>query len=107
MTDEEFNERFAGFVSKIQREITNYYRNKFAILQIPNVKFLVGSKYIKLVTTSRGDRGSSVYCFVNKSTGDIYKAASYAAPAKHARGNIFDEDYAWGKAVNIYGGTYL
>lgn len=31
------------------------------------------------------------HCFVDFSTGDILKAASWQAPAKHARGNIFDE----------------
>ena len=30
-------------------------------------------------------RDGSVHCFVDKETGDVYKAASWAAPAKHIR----------------------
>ena len=30
-------------------------------------------------------RDSSVHCFVDKETGDVYKAASWQAPAKHIR----------------------
>ena len=30
-------------------------------------------------------RDSSVHCFVNKETGDVYKPASWSAPAKHIR----------------------
>jgi len=33
---------------------------------------------------------TSVYCFVDIATGDILKAAGWSAPAKGARGNIFD-----------------
>lgn len=56
-----------------------------------------GRKYVKLVSNRNGSR--SVWCFVNKETGDILKAASWNAPAKHARGNIKQPasyaNYAW------------
>ena len=61
-----------------------------------------GRKYAKIIRTGQ----SMVYCFVNKENGDILKAASWAAPAKHARGNIFDAD--GGKsALGPYGAKYL
>lgn len=44
-----------------------------------------GKKYHKIVQDER-----SVYGFVDNQ-GNIYKAASWARPAKHARGNIFSE----------------
>jgi hypothetical protein len=44
----------------------------------------VGSKYIRLMF----DR--STWGFLEKKTGDIYMAASYKAPAKHVRGNVYD-----------------
>src|SRR5438105_4247098 len=47
----------------------------------------IGSKFIKVV------RGNSIHCFVDKKTGDVFKAASFRAPAKGARGNIFDRQY--------------
>lgn len=56
-----------------------------------------GRKYYKLASVRGGSR--SVWCFVDKTTGDIYKPASWKIPAKHARGNIQDrttyETYPW------------
>jgi MoaA/NifB/PqqE/SkfB family radical SAM enzyme len=63
-----------------------------------------GRKYIKLVEETYGQR--SVYCFIDYD-GNIYKAASWAAPAKHVRGSVFDQDYGWGKALSPYGAAYL
>lgn len=62
------------------------------------VKF--GRKYAKL-TTER-----SVYAFVDMKTGDIYKAASYNAPAKWKRGNITDASGGL-NAMTPYGAKYL
>ena len=56
-----------------------------------------GNKFMKLIKT-QGDH-HSVWCFVDKSTGEIFKPASFKAPAKHARGNVADPDsykgYSW------------
>lgn len=41
-----------------------------------------GKKYYKII---RNDTQRSVHCFVNKTTGDVYKAASWKAPAKGVR----------------------
>lgn len=45
--------------------------------------------------------GQTAWAFIDKDTGDILKPASWGKPAKHARGNIFDENAvdnvtAWG-----------
>ena len=48
----------------------------------------VGGRYIKIISTSHSQ--DSVHCFVDGKNGDVLKAASWKAPAKHARGNIFD-----------------
>lgn len=46
-------------------------------------------KYHKLVKWNvRDDKASSVAAFVDRETGDVYKPASWSAPAKHARGNV-------------------
>jgi hypothetical protein len=53
------------------------------------VEFEEGSKYVKVVSISWGSR--SVHSFVEKKTGDIWKAASWKAPARNfVRGNVFD-----------------
>ena len=36
--------------------------------------------------------GTSAHLFVDKRTGDVLKSASWNAPAKGARGNIFNPD---------------
>lgn len=64
-----------------------------------------GRRYAKIV---RADRSGScgVYCFVDKTNGNVLKAASWSAPAKHARGNIFNNDNGLG-AMSPYGAAYL
>jgi hypothetical protein len=48
----------------------------------------------------------SAYCFIDFATGDVLKCAGYNAPAKHARGNIYDA--ANGLAsIGPYGPAYL
>ena len=53
------------------------------------VEFAEGSKYVKIVAISAGG-SRSVHSFVEKSTGNILKAASWAAPARNfSRGNVY------------------
>jgi|TARA_R110001632_G_scaffold7707_1_gene30726 hypothetical protein len=63
------------------------------------VKTTEGKKWIKVI------QGSSVWGFIAKENGthkgiphkkgDTFKAAGWAAPAKWARGNIFDTNTNW------------
>lgn len=98
-------ERFQGFVNKVQTEVAKHYKEKFTMLTVPDMEVEEGSKFYKVVTNNHSQR--SVYCFVNKQTGDIYKAATWRAPAKHVRGSIFDANFSYGKGVSLYGGSYL
>lgn len=70
----------------------------------PSIEILEGSKNWKFVETVYGSR--SVHSFINRETGDILKPATWNAPAKHARGNIFDADCGRG-ALTAYGIRYL
>jgi len=50
-----------------------------------------GSKYTKIMTAASPEHsGNSAYAFIDNKSGDVFKAASWAAPAKHTRGNIND-----------------
>jgi len=50
----------------------------------------MGQRYIRLVKTHGGQQ--SAYGFVDRTNGDILKAAGWKAPAKNfARGNIFKD----------------
>jgi len=70
------------------------YRQEMIDIFNANIRYEVGSKYIKVITEN------SVHSFIvrNKTDkfkpGDILKAASWKAPAKNfARGNIFDKTF--------------
>lgn len=71
-----------------------------------------GSKYTRITHTSRKFGGTSAWGFIamvdnpakNYKKGDILKAASYKAPAKHARGNIYADS---NKGYGIYGPNYI
>lgn len=48
-----------------------------------------GRKYYKLVHRTSGS--NSVHCFIDKKTGEVYKSASWKAPAKGVRYNLLDD----------------
>jgi hypothetical protein len=50
----------------------------------------VGRRYMRVVI------GTAAHSFVDRETGDVLRPASWAGPAKHARGNIFDADMGMG-----------
>ena len=65
----------------------------------------VGKKYLKLIYSyERG--GASVHAFVDKITGDMYKAASWKAPAKGVRFNLYKDLDTLVKLADTYG-SYL
>lgn len=66
----------------------------------------VGSKFIRVWSVRGGSK--SAYCFVERATGNVMKTATWRAPAKHPRGNLFDgieDTKAYG--VGMYGAAYL
>lgn len=72
----------------------------------PLLTLQCGQKNIKVVRTDDNGNGPSrsVHCFIDIATGDVLKAASWKAAAKHARGSIYDTSRP---GVNQYGGIYL
>jgi len=48
-----------------------------------------GQKFDKVIVETWGSK--SVHCFIDRSNGDLYKAAGWNARAKGIRGNINDE----------------
>tara|TARA_Y100000356_G_scaffold25715_1_gene18093 strand:- start:1502 stop:1912 length:411 start_codon:yes stop_codon:yes gene_type:complete len=64
-----------------------------------NISFKYGRKFIKVLEGTRVwgfvaiDSDSHKNILYNR--GDTFKAASWNAPAKHARGNVFYKDTSW------------
>ncbi len=94
-----FDEALTRFVA-ICQEISDAHMARFENLAKPRITTVRGVRYVKLV------REGSVHCFVDIKTGDVLKAATWRAPAKHARGNVFSADGGRG-AMGPYGAHYL
>ena len=101
-----FNARVESFMSGVNGRIAEHFRKNLSCLEADIVSADPGNRYIKIVRTDANGNGKSVFCFIDKSNGDVLKAAGWKAPAKHARGNIFNPDNGMG-AVSVWGANYL
>jgi len=72
------------------------------------LEFEPGKKYIRVVQTSDRQFDRSAHAFLNPVTGEVFKAASWKAPAKDARYNLLD-DLSWEKMLGRldWAGGYL
>jgi hypothetical protein len=77
-----FQSWFAGVV-KIHDD---YMTRNFPNNPKNAITFTTGNRFMKVL------RGHSVHAFVDRVNGDVLKPASWNAPAKGARGNIFAVD---------------
>lgn len=78
-------EKLDKFVKLVQERSDNYYE-KSGYLNSPKINIREGKVYWKVV---REATQTSVFCFINKSTGEIYFPAGWSAPSKkNPRGNL-------------------
>ena len=89
------------------QDVTNKdYAENYPHSNPPVFETMVGPRYIRIVRREPHNSGRSSYAFINRENGDILKSASWSAPAKHPRGNIFSPDN--GKsAMSGRNGRYL
>lgn len=65
-----------------------------------------GRKYHKIIMSANGSR--SVHCFIDKKTGEVYKSASFKAPAKGVRYDLrIIEQREWLLENADWSGGYL
>lgn len=100
--DASFEKALDRWMIKAQKIVDNAKINQLPNTTRPKLTKTEGIKYIKIVETRNG-KHVGAFCFINKTNGDVLKAASWKKPAKHARGNIFTNEVG----VNEYGGLYL
>lgn len=96
----QFNEALNNFVNLVQQMQNEHYRRNLPNLKIPTITVDQGKRYAKIVVN--GEHQRTVYCFIDKN-GDILKSASWKAPAKGVRGNIY---VPFGDAIDLYGARY-
>ena len=75
------SERIEKWTWQLCRSLEQNYTSRYPDSSIP-VTFTMsfGKKYIKVI-----QEDSSVHAFIDRKTGDVYKPASWKAPAKHVR----------------------
>lgn len=100
---EEFDAAFKTFFDILKDRLETSHKERFPTL-FYEIGYEVGRRYVKLITWNKSQH--QVYGFVDRQTGEVLKAASWKAPAKHARGNIFSEDNGLG-CCGQYGVAYL
>ncbi len=103
MMTEGFKDNVTKFVKDAQGVI-NEHMKQFPSLGVPKLTLDVGNRYIKVVREET--HGKSVYCFIDMKNGDVLRAATWKAPAKHARGNISTYTDI-NQVVSPYGAHYL
>lgn len=117
----DLNARIALFVKTADEKVADHWKQSGYTFSPPPIHeaLYTSDKWVKVVTKEhRGGKyeTSSVYAFIALQdyttkglgavkAGDIHKAATFKAPAKHARGNVFREDFA--NALTAYGIVYL
>ena len=99
-----FSGAFNAFVKAYSDKLEAHDKKSFPDLDPRMVGVDEGSKYMKVWVSSYNSK--SVYCFVNRENGDILKAASWKAPAKGKRSNIFDADNGL-SGMGPYGAVHL
>lgn len=90
-TQDQFDTALGTFVEGCARIYNEYMERTFPTNNRDTFGTTRGKKFVRVIRNDGYGTGRSVHCFVDTTTGDVLKAASWHAPAKHARGNIFDE----------------
>lgn len=118
MTSEQYlqsNPIVSSFVSLVNAKREAYYSSDaFVSTDYWNkqrdrllVKVMVGSKFIKLISDGGVwgfiARNDGILHGVPYRRGDLFRPATWRAPAKHSRGNIIDGTAKW----DVYGPVYL
>lgn len=85
----DFENRLQSWLAGAQRMIDVRYAENYPSLEVPKLELERGRRYIRVVRRDRSQR--SAHAFIDIANGDVLKPASWKTPAKHARGNIFDD----------------
>ena len=85
----DFYSKFKVFLDGVFEIVNKDKSHVYGNFRKVELKF--GKRYAKVVVND------SAFCFVDKTNGDVLKAASFNSPAKGARGNIYDASNGLGR----------
>lgn len=67
-----------------------------------------GRRYAKVVMSNHNGSSASVFAFIDRNTGDVFKPATWNSPAKHVRFTVRNKSEALSlAAVSEYTGGFL
>ena len=99
--------RLNGWLQSAQDLVNKHIASNFSNLTPSLLEMSDGRRYIRIDYIREGGQGQrSVWAFIDKKTGDILMPAGYKAPAKKARGNLFDSSGGLA-SLTPYGPAYL
>jgi len=105
MLDVRFAQRLNLFLDAASKMRGDYYQKNYPDQQKDATLYAMeGSRYVRIVNVLGSQRFA--YCFVDKTNGDVLKTDGWKKPAKHARSNIWDDDYGL-SGLSVYGAKYL
>ena len=95
---QDYKSQAYAMIKSTSGELSDYAKGRLARLDNDEVsmRFRIesGRKFYKVIQQDERDGrwvDGSVHAFITKNTGDVYKPASWKAPAKHIRYNLLDE----------------
>lgn len=100
----EFVAKVAEFACRVSTMRTFHYESLGSLTNAMRVKIEFLTKYVRVLADD-GDDDCRIYCFIDEH-GNILKPATWCAPAKHPRGNIFNPECDIDK-MTVYGPPYL
>jgi hypothetical protein len=83
-------QQIADFAAACEAMRADYHAKVGDTVNSNHIGYTIGRKYARLTSPNGSNPDGSTWAFVDMTTGDIFKPASWSAPAKHARGNIRD-----------------
>ena len=94
------------YIAELQEEKNKHFAENYNNLTPPVYTMDIGRRYIRIVENGTGNSTSkNVHSFIDSTNGDVLKAASWKAPAKHPRGNVFSEKNG-AEGRSVWGANY-
>ena len=100
---DDYSTALQKMINRIDEQYGEYYKKNLSNLTYGGISVNKGRRFDKLVIDN------SVYCFVEKSTGDVYKSQTWKQPYTKGkncvRGSIYDTSTYWDKELKY--GSWL
>ena len=100
---DDYSTALSKMINRIDEQYGEYYKKNLSNLTYGGISVNKGRRFDKLVIDN------SVYCFVEKQTGDVYKSQTWKQPytkgKNPVRGSIYDTSTYWDKELKY--GSWL